>query len=650
MQIRLSDLKSILFFLVFMLWAAVIRADPGTTTSTFTTDAEGWSTTSSSTAVTHNPEGHICADAGFWKASLAYSGNLEDAYGSSLTFDLKQSGDSGYNTSDDVILVGAGMRLTYDTPANPGNKWTVYRVPLDVVSGWKIDNTQEAPTEAEMRKVLANLTDLLIRGDFSHYGGTGCIDNVTMRAVAPPRPVGTANGFDVNNQNWASLSSDGAAVWQTSGGNPRGHLCANAGFWSAPLDFLGDLRQSYGFALTFDLKRSGYGDLDTSDDVILVGNGLELRFSTYVNPGLGWTSYRIPLDETAGWTIGDTTDAPTHEEFLNVLASVDTLLIRGNFSRYGGEVCIDNVVLDNVPAIRPVGRIQTFDTDAAGWSTVKGGTDLQWNSAGGNPRGNLCANAGFWSAPTDFMGDLRKAYGLALTFDLKQQSLNEYKTTDDVILVGNGIELHFDAYANPGIGWTSYRIPLHEKANWKIGSTAESPTRDDFLKVLASVNSLLIRGNFSRYGGVGCIDNVVLQFGDDPVATLITYYYQSILGRAPESAGLAYYQDRINQARAKGQDDYQDRINQARAKGQDVKPEFKIMAYNFLNSPEYLNRGTSNTAYITTLYKTFLQREPESAGLAYYLDFLAKGVTRNSLLDNFVNSPEFANFMKNLGF
>jgi len=122
---------------------------------------------------------------------------------------------------------------------------------------------------------------------------------------------------------------------------------------------------------------------------------------------------------------------------------------------------------------------------------------------------------------------------------------------------------------------------------------------------------------------------------NDSVITLITYYYQSILGRAPDSGGLAYYQDGINQAKAQGRD---------------VKPEFKTMAYNFLNSPEWLNRGTNNTEYVTTLYKTFLQRDPESAGLTYYLNILANGTSRNSLLDNFVNSPEFDTFMKNLGF
>ncbi|CAK0770987.1 hypothetical protein CCP4SC76_5400001 [Gammaproteobacteria bacterium] len=73
------------------------------------------------------------------------------------------------------------------------------------------------------------------------------------------------------------------------------------------------------------------------------------------------------------------------------------------------------------------------------------------------------------------------------------------------------------------------------------------------------------------------------------------------------------------------------------------------MAFVFLNSPEYLIRGTSHAEYVNTLYQTFLQRGPEDAGLVYYLDRLKKGEARNILIDNFTHSPEFAEFMKNLG-
>ena len=53
---------------------------------------------------------------------------------------------------------------------------------------------------------------------------------------------------------------------------------------------------------------------------------------------------------------------------------------------------------------------------------------------------------------------------------------------------------------------------------------------------------------------------------------------------------------------------------------------------------------------VTTLYLTFLQRAPESDGLNYYLARLRTGEVRNTLVDNFVNSPEFDNFLRILGF
>ena len=122
--------------------------------------------------------------------------------------------------------------------------------------------------------------------------------------------------------------------------------------------------------------------------------------------------------------------------------------------------------------------------------------------------------------------------------------------------------------------------------------------------------------------------------GNGSVITLITLYYHSILGRDPESAGLSYYQDKIARAQALG----------------DVKPAFRQMGSDFYNSPEYLNRKTSNTDYITNLYTTFLQRTPDSGGLQFYLDRLLKGEARNNLITDFTLSPEFASFMTGLGF
>jgi subtilisin family serine protease len=132
------------------------------------------------------------------------------------------------------------------------------------------------------------------------------------------------------------------------------------------------------------------------------------------------------------------------------------------------------------------------------------------------------------------------------------------------------------------------------------------------------------------------IDNVSLPAvsGSDAATTLITHYYVSILRRSPEPEGLAFWQELIAQKQAQGLD---------------VKPVFRDMANFFFNSPEYLDRNTTDTEFIANLYLTFFQREPDAGGLAFWLEQLASGVRRNDAMGGFLYSPEFTAFMRNLG-
>ncbi|MCP5126895.1 MAG: DUF4214 domain-containing protein [Gammaproteobacteria bacterium] len=122
---------------------------------------------------------------------------------------------------------------------------------------------------------------------------------------------------------------------------------------------------------------------------------------------------------------------------------------------------------------------------------------------------------------------------------------------------------------------------------------------------------------------------------DDPAVTLITHYYRSILDRAPEDDGVAFWKDQITALQAQGQD---------------AKPVFRNMAYFFFNSPEYLARHTTNPAFIDNLYRTFFQRDPEEDGLAFWLADLARGNPRNDVMTFFLYSQEFTDFMGYLGF
>jgi laminin B (domain IV) len=132
---------AILLFVAYPLRAAA-------TISTFNTDTEGWSAVGDVAGpVTWlssggNPAGHIeltdqvIGGVTYFVAPAKFHGNYSSAYGTSLTFDLRQSYTGSPNQFDDsdVILVGGGLTLVFDTPMNPANNgWTLYNVPLSFV-------------------------------------------------------------------------------------------------------------------------------------------------------------------------------------------------------------------------------------------------------------------------------------------------------------------------------------------------------------------------------------------------------------------------------------------------------------------------------------------------------------------------------------
>lgn len=161
--------------------------------STFDTNDEGWRITGdaqgASVLPTHmaaggNPGGHISAtddvQGGVWyfQAPASFHGNFAAAYGTSLTFDLKQSSLANQFDSVDVYLRGGGLELRFDTPNNPGTAWTSYSLLFTEAGGWQIGGV--APTLGQIQQVLANITDLQIRGEYVTGADMGSLDNVVM--------------------------------------------------------------------------------------------------------------------------------------------------------------------------------------------------------------------------------------------------------------------------------------------------------------------------------------------------------------------------------------------------------------------------------------------------------------------------------------
>ena len=118
-----------------------------------------------------------------------------------------------------------------------------------------------------------------------------------------------------------------------------------------------------------------------------------------------------------------------------------------------------------------------------------------------------------------------------------------------------------------------------------------------------------------------------------PAQTLIDNYYRTILSRAPDAGGLAFWQDEVNRLRGLGVD---------------VQEVFRVMAGWFFNSAEYLAKNASDSQYVTDLYRTFFQRDPDAGGLGYWTGQLAQGMPRSVVLFSFLFSTEFGAYMQGL--
>jgi hypothetical protein len=134
--------------------------------------------------------------------------------------------------------------------------------------------------------------------------------------------------------------------------------------------------------------------------------------------------------------------------------------------------------------------------------------------------------------------------------------------------------------------------------------------------------------------GVSHVYHKLYTPGVDPftqaVQDIITGYYNTILLRVPDAPGLQYWTDQATRV-----------VNL----GADVREVFYTMSIQFFNSPEYLNRATTDTQYLTDLYQTFFARPPDAGGLSYWQGQMNQGMDRISVLNNFLFSPEFANAM-----
>jgi len=191
--------KKIILFIVLLAVSFITKAQ---ITSTFDTDAEGWTALNAVAgepvylSTGGNPGGFIQASDGvsgattFMVAPSKFLGNQIFSYGQFIRFDLKVALPSTVNGSGDVKIFGSGTSIVRNINAPlPGTtSWTTYSIQLDENQGWRIASTSGTiATKAQILQVLSAVTAIHIGVEYSTVTGItdkGNLDNVILEQRA----------------------------------------------------------------------------------------------------------------------------------------------------------------------------------------------------------------------------------------------------------------------------------------------------------------------------------------------------------------------------------------------------------------------------------------------------------------------------------
>ena len=68
-----------------------------------------------------------------------------------------------------------------------------------------------------------------------------------------------------------------------------------------------------------------------------------------------------------------------------------------------------------------------------------------------------------------------------------------------------------------------------------------------------------------------------------------------------------------------------------------------------MSSKEIQNMGLTNQEYVRRIYKTMLDRDPDSGGLSYWTGRLDSGASPTAVINGFIDSKEFTKICDDYG-
>ena len=115
-----------------------------------------------------------------------------------------------------------------------------------------------------------------------------------------------------------------------------------------------------------------------------------------------------------------------------------------------------------------------------------------------------------------------------------------------------------------------------------------------------------------------------------PEVNMVVDFYRGLLARLPDSSGFNFWLQRFRAAQCQGPSS--------------VVAEVDAISSAFINGVEYNQRSRGNAQFVGDLYNAYLRRGGDLEGVKYWIGQLNSGAqTRNQLRLAFQASPEFSN-------
>lgn len=510
--------------------------------SSFERDLEGWTAAdnlgqapswSNGKAELHNPSTIEKRNAR-WVAPAKFLGNRAAAFGGRLRivyeterFSEKTVGPQGCI----AYLIGGGKQIVLPLQARRSGQATVL-APLDASGGWLLvdgKNIGGRAADEDIRQVLANLTELKIRADFTAASAKNTVrlDEVAIELPAaapnanqaggnstsgdgvpppkprpspqdrsePPAPVSedaVVSRFDVDDEGWRLEGGNFGGLTAPHHSESEKYVHADdalQAFWIAPAKFLGDHEALYGKALSFDAAWKASPSYGMK--IILAGGGVTLYYLTYPPLPQG-SSYWVELNEQQGWQNEKTNKRATAAEIRTALKTLSQIKLQAGHQSY---CWIDNVVLGDAPTPRAGPVSSQFQEGNDGWRLAGGSFGLLTVPEHIPDQACLVVQDGhyaFWISPPKFRGDFSALLGKKLVLEDAWEDAGNYDGRR-VILYGGGMRIYAQSRNPPNANGGGFSIGLTATASWYFENNTRV-TEDQMKRVLSRLQRIEIKG------------------------------------------------------------------------------------------------------------------------------------------------------------